>query len=117
MTKSNVRVVRHVVISVLINSRCWLFKVAFMAHSDSMVSDVSSPVIWAVGLCVNKHRDTPPVPMPTSRTDFAVLGAKAANQHASDVGLYVPRCILTRPPNRVKISCFVLIGLYNKTTK
>lgn len=68
-------------------------------------------------VCACRHSATPPVPIPTSSTVFAFVGAKAASHTASDVGLYMPRWILTRPPSKVKISCFVFIAIYNKTKK
>lgn len=84
---------------------------------SSISRDKSRPVICAVGLCCNRHSETPPLPMPTSRTDFAVVGAKAANHTASDVGLYWLWRIFTRPPRSVKNSCFMLIAIYNKSIK
>lgn len=44
-TRSNVRVVRHVMMSALISSMFVLFNSAFFAHSDNILSDVSRPVI------------------------------------------------------------------------
>ena len=105
MTKSKVRSVRHVVMSAFINSMGQLFSSAFDWHADNISGDVSMPVIVAFGLCSCRHNDTPPVPMPTSRTLPWVIGANAASHTASDVGLYMPRCIFTRPPSRLKISC------------
>lgn len=117
MTRSNVLSVRHVVMSVFINSMCCLFNSVFAAHADNMSAEISIPVTCAVGLFANMHNDTPPVPMPTSRTVFAFCGANAANHTASEVGLYMPRCILTRPPSSVKMSCFAFIYSYNKASE
>lgn len=117
ITKSNVRFVRHVVMSASINSTVLLFNAKFSAHARNISDDVSMPVICACGLFAVKHSDTPPEPIPTSRTVFAQVGANAASHTASDVGLYIPRCIFMRPPIRVKISCFVPISIYNKALK
>jgi type I restriction enzyme S subunit len=54
---------------------------------ESISDELSMPSICASGLFANRHNDTPPVPMPTSKTVFAVLGANAASHTASDVGL------------------------------
>lgn len=87
-TMSNVRFVRHVVISVLISSSAWPFSSAFCSHAVNICCDVSNPVIVKSGLWASMHNDTPPVPMPTSRTVFALaVGANAASHTASDVGL------------------------------
>ena len=69
------------------NSRSMLFNSLLMRAAFSIWSDVSRPVILAFGLWAVMHSDTPPLPMPTSNTVFAFVGAKAANQTASDVGL------------------------------
>lgn len=87
MTRSNVRSDFHVVISVFINSILALFNSAFVAHSFSIDSDTSMPVICAFGLFANRHSDIPPVPMPTSSTVLTPAGANAASHTASDVGL------------------------------
>lgn len=90
-TKSKVRVVCHVVMSVFISSISVSFNFAFCAQADNISGLVSRPVICAYGLWVCMHNATPPVPMPASNTVFDVFGAKAANHTASDVGLYMPR--------------------------
>lgn len=86
-TKSNVSDVRHVVMSDWIKFISVSFSLAFCAHAASISGEVSMPVIIASGLCACRHSDTPPVPMPTSSTVFAFVGANAASQTASDVGL------------------------------
>ena len=106
ITKSNVRAVRHVVMSVFINSTLCSFSIAFCAHSSNISGDISRPVNSVPGLFSITHRLAPPVPMPTSSTFFMPRGANAASHTASDVGLYRPRCMRTRPPIRVKIACF-----------
>lgn len=87
-TMSNVRFVRHVVMSSCISSSAQPFNSAFCLHAVNICSDVSRPVIARSGLCDSIHNDTPPVPIPTSRTVFALdVGANAASHTASDVGL------------------------------
>ena len=86
-TKSNVSDVRHVVMSDWIKFMSVSFSLAFCAHAASISGEVSMPVIMASGLWACRHSDTPPVPMPTSSTVFAFVGANAASQTASDVGL------------------------------
>ena len=103
--------------SALISSIILSFSFALASQADNISGEMSMPVTVAVWLCAIKHNDTPPEPMPTSKTCLALVGANAANHTASDVGLYIPRCIFTRPPTRVKISCFVLICLYNNASK
>lgn len=87
MTKSNVSLVCHWVISALIRLMFALFRAAFCAQTSNISVDVSMPVMRALGLFANRHSDAPPVPMPTSSTLFALRGANAANHTASDVGL------------------------------
>ncbi len=87
-TKSNVRSVRQLVMSVLINSNGAAFSSAFFAHADNMSVEVSRPVIVAAALCACRHNATPPVPTPTSKIVWAGISpAIAASQTASDVGL------------------------------
>ena len=52
-----------------------------------LMGGVKLKVGFALGLFARIHNDTPPVPTPTSRMDFAPSGANAANHTASDVGL------------------------------
>lgn len=86
-TISNVRSVRHVVMSVFINSISRLFNSAFCCAALSISSDISIPVTFRFGLCANMQSDTPPLPIPTSSTVLPVVGANAASHTASDVGL------------------------------
>lgn len=110
--------VRHVVMSAGIKLMFALFSSAFCLQIFNISSDVSRPVIFAFGLCCSRHIETPPLPIPTSSTVLMfVTGAKAASHTASLVGLYLLWCIFTRPPSRVKISCFMLIAIYNNSIK
>ena len=109
ITASNVRAVRHVVISAFINSVVILFNSALRAHSVSISGDMSRPVSLIPGLFAAMHSPTPPVPTPTSSNVFILRGAYDASHTASDVGLYAPRYMRMRPPIRVKIACFSAI--------
>ena len=117
ITRSNVRALCHVVMSVLINSMGVLFNLAFRSHSASISGDISRPVNCMPEQFAAIHNDTAPVPTPTSSAVFIPCGANAANHTASDVGLYRPRRICTRPPIRVKIACFSVMSIYNNSSK
>ena len=106
ITKSNVWLVRHVVISAFINSADLLFSLKFLSATSNISCDTSIAVISIFGMRDIRQSATPPVPVPTSKTVFGVPLAKAATHTVSDVGLYPLGVILTRPPIIVKTSCF-----------
>lgn len=87
MTKSNLSVVDQLNKSVFNILIVWLFKIKFFSQISSISLEISSPVIFKSGQCASKHNDTPPVPIPTSRTVLTPFGTKAASHTASLVGL------------------------------